>query len=153
MKFNKDYVTKVGEEVRAATLDPNDPKSKGKKSRYGDYEIDAPDGFAEVPVQELCRAMDASTENGMQFEDKVLMTRYLTLGKRIVVSYDGKEIGSAQMTGMLNMFDAFPVWKDNPLALRMLMNVCEAYLLKKSLPPQLGVQLPAAEAATAGPRR
>lgn len=141
-RYGLEYVKKVGEEASALA---------DLKAQRPLYEINVPDGFAEVPVQEMCRMLDASGENGLSFDDKLLLARYMTLGRRVEVFLDGKLIGAAQMSGMRDMLDAFPVWKEHHPAFNVLMNVCEAYLLKKSLPPRKGPQAGAAgQAGQAG---
>ena len=128
-RYSKSFVAKVAEDMKAAVAD---------KSRATDgFEVEVSDGWAEVPVLEICRAVGAADEEtGIDFADEVLLMRYMTLKRRVVVYYDGKEIGKFQANSLTDDFNLFPPFKDYPMALRFLMNVCTAYILKKSMPPR-----------------
>jgi len=139
-KYTRSFVDQVG--VEAAEYAKPDQRETSTSA----FEVDAPEGFADVPVLEVCRIINESDEDmPMRFEDKERLMRFSILGKPIKMSYAGKALGTVLMNKLTDSLDAYTVFKDNPMALSFLMNVCVAYVLKRSLPPRKQVPPVAAE--------
>ena len=148
-RFGAAFLNGVRGEIEARNKKERD--RKGKVPEDG-FEVEVPEGFAEVPVFEVARIVGNSDEDtGIRWEDEVLLMRYCTLGRKVVLYYDGKEIGTVVPNDMKNDWNAFEVFTRYPLALRYLMNVCTAYVLKKSIPPRRDDRAQAGAPGSPGP--
>jgi hypothetical protein len=105
-----------------------------------------PGSMNDVPVEEVCRALDeASTWGGMPWDRKMQITKMAVMGKKVLVFYGDVQVGAGFiLTKVDQTFDLFPELKDNPPALTRLIDVCISGIMGKSVPPQTSARPPAA---------
>jgi hypothetical protein len=98
---------------------------------YEGFEIEAPEGFASIPVMEQVKAY----HNLLDQETGERITRLSIVGKPINILLDNKKVGSFILNSLDDKFDIFPVFTEHPFALLVLIDVCVGDMVKKSLPP------------------
>lgn len=89
--------------------------------------------FRDPPVVIIGRAM----QEGMNYSDQLLLTKHCILNKQVRIYLDGEEIGGLQLNeikGDLD-FELFPVFKEYPMALNILIDTCIGFITKKYVPP------------------
>ena len=121
-RYDSKYVTKLQEDL--ADYSEN-------KQKYTEFIFDIPEGFANIPVIEICRLMDNLDD--IYFRDKI--TKQALLNRKVIVRLDEKEIDNFQVNNITDRWDVFPVFEKYPLALKTLMEITVSYLTKKLLPP------------------
>lgn len=104
--------------------------------------------FNVPPVIEIVRAIG---EGDISLSTAERLARFCILNKQVTITYDGVTVGTTFiLNGMDDMWDTVPTFKECPLALSYLFEMCTAFVLKKSLPPQKKPSPDAAAAATVG---
>jgi hypothetical protein len=91
-------------------------------------------GFAEVPVIEVVRAIRAGLYVDVELLDK--LTKYALMGKVCTIKADGVTVGEPFVVNSLDIpWDRYPVFKLYPAALEFVFNLCQSYIVKKSMLP------------------
>ena len=134
MHFTNEFSEEALDELMDFVTKPKD---------YQSYEIEAPEGFNEIPVLEIAK----SYSHIMEFETQERVTRLAITGKPIEIWMDGKKLDSFIMNNMNDKFDVYPPFKQHPRALIALFDICTGDMIKKSLPPRKNIDLAAAEKA------
>jgi hypothetical protein len=109
-----------------------------EKDSFSQFEFEIPNGFALVPVMEICRSI--SEYDNLKYQEDI--TRYCIIGKQIKVKLDGKEVGNFIMNRLDDKWESYEVFMKYPLALFNLKEICMAYITKKLLPPQRNTLTP-----------
>lgn len=135
MKYTSEYITQTDKEIIQYSME-------GEK--YQEYEFDVPDGFGNVPLDVFFRAISKADNPDTRIE----IMRYCVYQKRINVFLDGKKIFDFQINNLMDSFEAIKGLQDHPLAFKLLVDVCNNHVAKKSLPPLK--DMPKAEAVILG---
>ena len=102
--------------------------------RKFEYSIEVEDGFNLPAVLDIIRYI----ENPIALDMRETITRKCIVGKNITLYLkDGEEekkLGSVIINDTKTPYDVFPVFKQHPMAVMLLMELCGAFVLKKSNP-------------------
>ena len=122
MKYTSEYITLTDEQIIKYSLE-------GEK--FQQYEINIPDDFGNVPLDVFFRAISKADNPDTRIE----IARYCIYQKRVEILLDGKKIFDFQLNNFTDSFDAIKGLQDHPLAFKLLIDVCNNHIAKKSLPP------------------
>lgn len=87
------------------------------------------------PPLEIIRAINADDMYNLDIQER--LAKYCLMGRRTVVYYNGQEIGNIVINSLDNNWNDYPVLTTYPLALQLIIEVCTAEVIKKSIPPQI----------------
>lgn len=69
------------------------------------------------------------------FDEQVLLTKALIVGKKVEVTLFGESVGSFQINDVNQGFLGISIFEQYPMALQMLVRTCYLSVLKNLLPP------------------
>jgi len=118
MSYNRDFSDQTQNELIEYISDPK---------KFEEYTIEFPEGLADPPTREVCKVF----EIGYSFDNKERLAKYCILHKEVRVLLEGKVAGGFRMNSLTDEWDLFPVIKDHPMSLNLLIDVCMAQLIKK----------------------
>ncbi len=108
------------------------------------FEVDGDMGMP--PLLDVVRYLTEMGErDGLSVESKEKILRHAILGRKVTIAYRGKDLGSFTMNSMSDPLEAFDPLRNNPSAVLLLMEITSNRMVEKSLPPQEGDPLAAAE--------
>lgn len=87
------------------------------------------------PVLEIVRAMSSDDNFNVTTTEK--LARYCLMNKVIRLKYNNEPVGDFVINDMDTPWDAYDPLKKYPLALMFIINVCTAFVIKKSIPPRV----------------
>lgn len=90
------------------------------------FEVTFPEGINTAEVLEICRVIQNPT-----FENKIRILKICITGKNVQVKCPNGDIQKFCMSNEDDNFDAFPLFKDEPLALISMADTLYGYILKK----------------------
>jgi len=102
-------------------------------ARSANYSImvgESGDDFNMPPPLEVIRFI----EDLSSLEARESISKRCVIGKTVQVFLDDEKIGGFVMTKLENKFDSHDVFVNHPMALLLLMELCAAFVLKKSNP-------------------
>ena len=98
----------------------------GDTTYLDQFEVTFPDGINTAEVMEICRVIQNPT-----FDNKIRLIKICIAGKNVEVKCPNGEIQKFCMTTEADSFDAFPLFRDDPLALVAIADTLYGYILKK----------------------
>ena len=98
----------------------------GDTTYLDQFEVTFPEGINTAEVLEICRVIQNPT-----FDNKIRLLKICITGKNVQVKCPNGEVQKFCMTNEADNFDAFPLFKDDPLALVAITDTLYGYILKK----------------------
>ena len=98
----------------------------GDTTYLDQFEVTFPEGLNTAEVLEICRVIQNPT-----FDNKIRLLKICITGKNVQVKCPNGEVQKFCMTNEADNFDAFPLFKDDPLALVAITDTLYGYILKK----------------------
>jgi hypothetical protein len=96
--------------------------------------LDIQGGFSEIPPLEIVRALRAGLFVDVDTLDR--LTRYALMNKVCVVKADGVQLSEGFIVNALDTpWDTYPIFREYPVVLEFIFNLCQSYIVKKSTPP------------------
>lgn len=90
------------------------------------FSVKFPDGINTADTLEICRVIQSPT-----FENKVHLLKVCIEGKNVEVTCPNGNVEKFCMSNVDDTFSAFPLFKDEPLALMAMADSIYGYILKK----------------------
>ena len=110
-------------------------KTMEEVANVGEYMMDVEGGFSIVPPIIIVRALEDNAISSMADND--VLAKYCIKNKKVTMFYDGEQLGAFVMTSIDDDWATLaPFFNDHPMALRLLINICMAHIIKKSIPPR-----------------
>ena len=98
----------------------------GDTTYLDQFEVTFPEGINTAEVLEICRVVQNPT-----FDNKIRLLKICIKDKNVQVKCPNGEVTKFCMTNDDDPFDAFPLFKDDPLALVAISDTLYGYILKK----------------------
>lgn len=96
------------------------------KSYISLFSVKFPDGINTADTLEICRVIQSPT-----FENKVHLLKVCIEGKNVEVTCPNGDVEKFCMSNVGDNFSAFPLFKNEPLALMAIADSIYGYILKK----------------------
>ena len=111
--------------------------NKSPRDFQKDYTFEIDGDMGMPPLLDVVRYLTEMAEkDGLSVESKERILRHAILGKRVTLTYRGKELGAFTMNAMNDPLEAFDPLRNNPAAVMLLMEITSNRMVEKSLPPQ-----------------
>ena len=98
----------------------------GDTTYLDSFVVTFPDGINTAEVLEICRVVQNPT-----FDNKIQLVKICVKGKNVEVKCPNGDVEKFCMTNEADNFDAFPLFRDDPLALVAIADTLYGYILKK----------------------
>jgi hypothetical protein len=118
-EYDKDFTNLVNGKFNAETF------------KLPTYSFKVEPDFKMPPVLEVLRFLENFDDQ--EYQDRI--TRFCVEGRLVKVLVDGVEVSpGATLADRDAPWDVIPDFKENPLALKTLYEICGAFVLKNSMP-------------------